>query len=657
MDNAERLGDANSTPAALPEHKDDAALAEQPPSLEAAGAIDSGDCNADCSPSIQRAVTSPLVDLFKDDSSGRHLAINGNNKPSEAQSDRSNPCTVEPTLLETCMVPANGDVKNGPRKIIMSAELHVCGAGSAKEESQPKGACLFSRPEAPGGRIAFHADESPDTVMRNQFSCDSDLGSSNPFKGDVLNITPSGSDKLEAVNDDAAKSPVTGNAVAKVPPLRSVRPAAGDKLTKAGAPAGSSRNCSQLAMDEMACVSDQLLLVDTCTQAPVEKNLPAEQNKGNEVKQKPSTVCPKLSLCGLQPEELRRKTYQLLRRQRDEAYDHVGRLEKEIALLQKFYDRHCEFLLNKLRKLEGENRRLSAANAVQRRLMQELLPRLGDSSLPGTVSDQLKLQGEGGAKPPLHSVTPAGGDELIKAGSPAGSSHNSRQLAVGEMACLSDKLLPVDSGTPASVQENLHAEHNNGKNVKQKPGVVCPNLSLCAQPAEELRRQRAQAYDRVERLEKEIVLLRNFYDRHSEFLLNKVRKLNEKNRTLSATNAEQRLLMQELLSRRGNSSLPDAIREQEELQAEVKRLRKQILLREEELQDLKANFLRMRKASTENYRAATHDINKVDTMLQRVHEAFEAAFDDVCRSPALKQLLLNLRSGGGGWKDTTPSSK
>ncbi|XP_077491306.1 uncharacterized protein LOC144101939 [Amblyomma americanum] len=564
MDNVERLGDEHSAPVAFPERKDCAVIADQPRSLDAAAAIYSGDCNEDCSPSIKQAVTSPLLDLFKDDGSGRHLAINVNNVPSETQA----PCVVEHTFVETCTVPANGDLKNGSWKKRMSGELQARGGVSTVEESEPKGASQLSTLAAPVQSMGFHADETPDIFKPNPSSSGTALRSSSPFKDDVFNITHSSSDLLAAVNEDAAESPVTGNAVGKVPPLSSVTPAVGEKLTKGGAPACRSRNCRQLTVDEMACLSDKLLVLDSLTQPPVEKNFPAEENKGNKAKQNPGAVCPKFSLRGLQPEELRR--------QRDEAYNRVDSLEELITVLKVFYDSDFKFMLSNLRKLEEENRRLSGANEETRLLMQELLSMRGDSSLPDPVCDQLELYME--TTPLLRSVAPASGDNLTEAGAPAGSSRDCHELPMGEMACRSDKLLPVDSRTQAPFVENLEAVHNYGKKGKKKPSPVCRKFSLLGLQPEELRRQKDQlllrqrdeAYDRVDRLENEITFLKEFSDRDSKFMLNKVRKLEEENRRLSGANEEQKLLMLELLSRRGGSSLPDAGCDQVELQVATK---------------------------------------------------------------------------------------
>ncbi|XP_077508767.1 uncharacterized protein LOC144120240 [Amblyomma americanum] len=263
-----------------------------------------------------------------------------------------------------------------------------------------------------------------------------------------------------------------------------------------------------------------------------------------------------------------------------------------------------------------------------------------------------------GTVPPFRTVMATDGSKLtgsvgVTAGSGSGSSH---EQAVAELASLSGKLVRIHSLMQARVQERLCTDHEQIEELKQNLDTVCCQKAQCGLEAGELRRQRDQACERAQRLEQQMATLQDGHAREVELLFQQMGDLKEKNRCLAAVNQEQGRQLQEELSRRGFSSEADAICAKLQLRQEVERLREELLLREEQLRALAAKFGRFRKAYEDNYQRATDDIDKLDTMLERVIETLEAELDVVSGCPALMQLLHNLRGGGAAGEEATSAS-
>lgn len=263
-----------------------------------------------------------------------------------------------------------------------------------------------------------------------------------------------------------------------------------------------------------------------------------------------------------------------------------------------------------------------------------------------------------GTVPPFRTVMAIDGGKMtgsggVTAGSGSGGSH---ERAVAELASLSGKLVRIHSLMQARVQERLRTDHEQIEELKQNLDTVCRQKAQCGMETGELRRQRDQACERAQRLEQQMATLQDGHAREVELLFQQMGDLKEKNRCLSAVNQEQGRQLQEELSRRGFSSEADAICAKLQLRQEVERLREELLLREEQLRALAAKFGRFRKAYEDNYQRATEDIDKLDTMLERVIETLEAELEVVSGCPALMQLLHNLRGGGAAGEEVTSAS-
>ncbi|XP_075543019.1 uncharacterized protein LOC142576673 isoform X2 [Dermacentor variabilis] len=253
-----------------------------------------------------------------------------------------------------------------------------------------------------------------------------------------------------------------------------------------------------------------------------------------------------------------------------------------------------------------------------------------------------------GTVPPFRTV--AATDNKLTTG--AGSAGHER--AVAELASLSGKLVRIHSLVQARVQERLRTDHEQIEELKQNLDTVCQQKSQCSLEAGELRRQRDQACDHAQRLEQQMASLQDSHAREVELLFQQMGDLKEKNRCLSAVNQEQGRQLQEELSQRGFSSEADAICAKLQLRQELEQLREELLLKDEQLRALAAKFGRFRKAYEDNYQRATDDIDKLDTMLERVIETLEAEPEAVSGCPALRQLLHNLHGGSGAGDAGTP---
>lgn len=102
------------------------------------------------------------------------------------------------------------------------------------------------------------------------------------------------------------------------------------------------------------------------------------------------------------------------------------------------------------------------------------------------------------------------------------------------------------------------------------------------------------------------------------------------------------------------SAEADALCAKLRLRQELERSREELLLKDEQLRALAAKFGRFRKAYEDNYQRATDDIDKLDTMLERVIETLEGESEVVSSCPALAQLLHNLRGGPGEGESAPP---
>lgn len=256
-----------------------------------------------------------------------------------------------------------------------------------------------------------------------------------------------------------------------------------------------------------------------------------------------------------------------------------------------------------------------------------------------------------GTVPPFRTVAATDGKLTAGAGSAGVGSH---ERAVAELASLSGKLVRIHSLMQARVQERLRTDHEQIEELKQNLDTVCRQKAQCGLEAGELRRQRDQACDHAQRLEQQMASLQDSHAREVELLFQQMGDLKEKNRCLSAVNQEQGRQLQEELSKRGFSSEADAICAKLQLRQELEQLREELLLKDEQLRALAAKFGRFRKAYEDNYQRATDDIDKLDTMLERVIETLEAEPEAVSSCPALRQLLHNLRGGGGAGDTSTP---
>lgn len=257
-----------------------------------------------------------------------------------------------------------------------------------------------------------------------------------------------------------------------------------------------------------------------------------------------------------------------------------------------------------------------------------------------------------GTVPPFRTV--AATDSKPPAGA-GGAGVGGHERAVAELASLSGKLVRIHSLMQARVQERLRTDHEQIEELKQNLDTVCRQKAQCGLEAGELRRQRDQACEHAQRLEQQMASLQDSHAREVELLFQQMGDLKEKNRCLSAVNQEQGRQLQEELSKRGFSSEADAICAKLQLRQELEQLREELLLKDEQLRALAAKFGRFRKAYEDNYQRATDDIDKLDTMLERVIETLEAEPEAVSSCPALRQLLHNLRGGGAGDAASTPS--
>ncbi|KAL1433382.1 hypothetical protein MTO96_012588 [Rhipicephalus appendiculatus] len=257
-----------------------------------------------------------------------------------------------------------------------------------------------------------------------------------------------------------------------------------------------------------------------------------------------------------------------------------------------------------------------------------------------------------GTVPPFRTV--AATDSKPMAGT-GGAGVGGHERAVAELASLSGKLVRIHSLMQARVQERMRTDHEQIEELKQNLDTVCRQKAQCGLEAGELRRQRDQACEHAQRLEQQMASLQDSHAREVELLFQQMGDLKEKNRCLSAVNQEQGRQLQEELSKRGFSSEADAICAKLQLRQELEQLREELLLKDEQLRALAAKFGRFRKAYEDNYQRATDDIDKLDTMLERVIETLEAEPEAVSSCPALRQLLHNLRGGGAGDAASTPS--
>ncbi|XP_077535070.1 uncharacterized protein LOC144146961 isoform X2 [Haemaphysalis longicornis] len=267
-----------------------------------------------------------------------------------------------------------------------------------------------------------------------------------------------------------------------------------------------------------------------------------------------------------------------------------------------------------------------------------------------------------GTVPPFRTVTDGGGSGKsagvtgTAGGNSAGSSGQERSLA--ELASLSGKLVRILSLMQARVQERLRTDHEQIEELKQNLDTVCLQKAQCGLETGELRRQRDQACERAQRLEQQMAALQDGHTREVELLFQQMGDLKEKNRCLVAVNEEQsRQLAEELQRVRGGgcfSAEADALCAKLRLRQELERSREELLLKDEQLRALAAKFGRFRKAYEDNYQRATDDIDKLDTMLERVIETLEGESEVVSSCPALAQLLHNLRGGPGEGESAPP---
>lgn len=300
--------------------------------------------------------------------------------------------------------------------------------------------------------------------------------------------------------------------------------------------------------------------------------------------------------------------------------------------------------------LGGTSSSVNGANSIRPSGSQQMQAASDDEATKSPVtSNDVR-----GTEPPFR--TPTNGGKLTSAAFTVGSSGSSHGLVADEVAFLSDKLVHIESRTQARVMESSGTDLKKIEEAKQNLDTLCRADTRCGQKAVKLRRQRDQARERAQRLEKEISLLRDLYAGDFEFLTEKVKNFKKKNSRLSLVNTQQLRFIQEHLSRQSHSCLSDVIYFQLELKMEAERLRQELVRKEEEVRSLDMAFHCFRNASEKNYLAAIDDIMDRNTMLQRVTHSLEAEVDVVSSCPALMQLQRSLNGEGATQEETTSSS-
>uniref|UniRef100_A0A147BBN3 Putative sperm-associated antigen 5 isoform x2 n=1 Tax=Ixodes ricinus TaxID=34613 RepID=A0A147BBN3_IXORI len=243
-----------------------------------------------------------------------------------------------------------------------------------------------------------------------------------------------------------------------------------------------------------------------------------------------------------------------------------------------------------------------------------------------------EARGEGkpvGTVPPFRTVEARAPDRLLPA-----------------LAALAARLVRLQARVQARALDQLASGRAHRESLEQRLGSVCRDHAGCGHLGQQLSMSQAQ----VQALEARLLELREAHARQVEMLLQQLEEQKEKQRCLQAVNQEQaRQLREELLPPQGFLCQADAICDRLQLRQQVESLREGLVLREEQLRGLASKFSRFKQAYEDNYQRATEDIDKLDTMLERVIETLETEPEAVSSCPALQRLLESLRGSSNCW--------
>ncbi|CAN7985828.1 unnamed protein product [Ixodes hexagonus] len=266
---------------------------------------------------------------------------------------------------------------------------------------------------------------------------------------------------------------------------------------------------------------------------------------------------------------------------------------------------------------------LPAKGSLVRAVLSPLAP---PSGAPG------EARGEGkpvGTVPPFRTVEARAPDRLLPA-----------------LAALAVRLVRLQARVQARALDQLASGRAQRESLEQRLGSVCREHAGCGHLGQQLSMSQAQ----VQALEARLLELREAHARQVELLLQQLEEQKEKQRCLQAVNQEQaRQLREELLPPQGFLCQADAICDRLQLRQQVESLREGLVLREEQLRGLASKFSRFKQAYEDNYQRATEDIDKLDTMLERVIETLETEPEAVSACPALQRLLESLRGSSNCW--------
>ncbi|XP_064460227.1 sperm-associated antigen 5-like [Ornithodoros turicata] len=228
--------------------------------------------------------------------------------------------------------------------------------------------------------------------------------------------------------------------------------------------------------------------------------------------------------------------------------------------------------------------------------------------------------------------------------------HGCLDSLVAELTTLSGKLLRIHSMLHSRVQDRMRMSQEQIDELKKNLDTICQKNVDSIQESTFLKQQLDQALSRVSNLEEKLQSVHESYRKEIEILFQQIEDLKEKNRCLMAVNQEQaRQLKEELLSLRDNHGYAqeaDIACDKFELKQEVANLKEEALSKDEQFRSLAGKFARFKKAYEDNYQRATEDIDKLDTMIERVIETLQSVPEVTSNCPPLQGLLENLTGTG-----------
>lgn len=256
-----------------------------------------------------------------------------------------------------------------------------------------------------------------------------------------------------------------------------------------------------------------------------------------------------------------------------------------------------------------------------------------------------------GTVPPFRTVsTDVNGHHKDGGTSGPSPKHGSLDSLVSELTALSGKLLRIHTMMHSKVQDRLRTSQDQIEELKKNLDTICQKNIDSAQDSAFLKQQLDQALTRVINLEEKLQTVHESYRREIEMLFQQIEDLKEKNRCLMAVNQEQaRQLKEELRNLRGKqgyTSEADIICDKFNLKQEVAKLKEEALSKDEQYRSLAGKFARFKKAYEDNYQKATEDIDKLDTMIERVIETLQSVPEVVSSCTPLQGLLDNLVGTG-----------